>query len=71
MFSPNIEKQLKFVNSKIAYWKEEGYTDKVIEKLRDALAMITIKDKSTWHKDKKEARKVFKELREKLYKRKS
>ena len=58
-------------NNKISQWKEEGYTDKEIEKLRDALAMITIKDKSTWHKDKKTARKVFKELREKLYKRKS
>jgi hypothetical protein len=58
-------------NNKIAYWKEEGYTDKEIDKLRDALALITIKDKSTWHKDKKEARKTFKELREKLNLRKS
>ena len=61
----------KIESNKIAQWKEEGYTDKEIEKLRDALALITIKDKSTWHKDKKEARKVFKELRENLYKRKS
>jgi len=52
-------------------WKEEGYTDKEIEKLRDALALITIKDKSSWHKDKKVARKTFKELREKLNSRKS
>ena len=58
-------------NNKIAYWKEEGYTDKEIDKLRDALALITIKDKSTWHKDKKEARKTFRELREKLNARKS
>ena len=58
-------------NNKISQWKEEGYTDKEIEKLRDALALITIKDKSTWHKDKKVARKTFKELREKLNSRKS
>ena len=58
-------------NSKIIAWKEEGYTDKEIEKLREASALITIKDKSTWHKDKKVARKTFKELREKLNSRKS
>ena len=61
----------KIENNKISQWKEEGYTDKEIEKLRDALALITIKDKSTWHTDKKTARKVFRELREKLYNRKS
>jgi hypothetical protein len=59
----------KVENNKIAYWKEEGYTDKEIDKLRDALALITIKDKSTWRKDKKEARNTFKELRLKLQER--
>ena len=54
---------------KITEWREEGYTDKEIEKLRDALAMITIKDKSTWHTDKKVARNTFKELRLKLQER--
>ena len=59
----------KIENNKISQWKEEGYTDKEIKKLRDALAMITIKDKSTWHADKKVARNTFKELRLKLQER--
>jgi|TARA_R110000796_G_scaffold3383_3_gene13335 hypothetical protein len=59
----------KIESNKISLWKEEGYTDKEIEKLRDALAMITIKDKSTWHTDKKVARNTFKELRLKLQER--
>ena len=58
-------------NNKIAYWKEEGYTDKEIEKLREAYSLIMIKDKSTWHTDKKVARKTIKELASKLYNRKS
>ena len=56
---------------KIANWKEEGYTDKEIEKLREAYSLIMVKDKSTWHADKKLARKTIKELTSTLYKRKS
>ena len=55
----------------ITRWKEEGYTDKEIEKLREAYALIMIKDKSTWHTDKKVARKTIKELAFKLHNRKS
>jgi hypothetical protein len=55
----------------ISRWKEEGYTDKEIEKLREAYSLIMIKDKSTWHADKKVARKTIKELASKLYNRKS
>ena len=55
----------------ISNWKEEGYTDKEIEKLREAYSLIMIKDKSTWHTDKKVARKTIKELSSKLYNRKS
>ena len=58
-------------NVKIANWKEEGYTDKEIEKLREAYSLIMVKDKSTWHADKKLARKTIKELTSTLYKRKS
>lgn len=47
---------------KIVSWKEEGYTDKEIEQLREAYSLIMIKDKSTWHADKKIARKTLKEL---------
>ena len=55
----------------ISRWKEEGYTDKEIEKLREAYSLIMIKDKSTWHTDKKVARKTIKELSSTLYNRKS
>jgi len=55
----------------ISRWKEEGYTDKEIEKLREAYSLIMIKDKSTWHTDKKVARKTIKELAFKLHNRKS
>ncbi len=57
-------------NQKISVWKEEGYTEKEIEKLREAYASIMIKDKENWHRDKKIARKTIKELRTELYKRK-
>jgi len=58
-------------NNKIAEWKEEGYTKDEIEKLRGAYASIMIRDKENWHHDKKVARNTIKELRSKLYKRKS
>ena len=58
-------------NIHIGRWKEEGYTDKEIEKLREAYSLIMIKDKSTWHTDKKVARKTIKELASTLHKRKS
>ena len=54
---------------KISVWKEEGYTDKEIEKLREAYSLILIKDKSTWHTDKKVARNIIKEVRLSLQKR--
>jgi len=53
-------------NIKIAKWKTEGYTDKDIEQLREAYSLIMIKDKTTWHTDKKVARKIIKELNLKL-----
>ncbi|RLD25541.1 MAG: hypothetical protein DRI75_13210 [Bacteroidetes bacterium] len=54
---------------KMSQWKEEGYTDKEIEQLREVFAMTMVKDKSTWHTDKKVARKTLKELRLKLQER--
>jgi|TARA_R110001599_G_scaffold35652_2_gene112464 hypothetical protein len=56
-------------NKKISQWKEEGYTKKEIEELREAYASIMIKDKENWHRDKKIARNTIKELRSKLTKR--
>ena len=35
------------------------------------MLLIMVKDKENWHRDKKEARKLFKEVRESLYKRKN
>jgi hypothetical protein len=37
--------------------------------LREANAMLTVKDKESWHTDKKVARKLMKEARESLNKR--
>jgi hypothetical protein len=54
---------------KISNWKSEGYNDKEIEQLREAYSIFMIKDKSTWHTDKKVARKTIKELSSALYKR--
>jgi len=56
-------------SSKVKQWKNEGYTDKEIEELREVFATMTIRDKSTWHTDKKEARTKLKELRLKLQER--
>jgi len=55
----------------IERWKEQGYTQKEIEKLREAWAILTIRDKETWHTDKKIARKILKETSEALYNRKN
>ena len=56
-------------SSKVKQWKTEGYTDKEIGELREVFATMTIRDKSTWHTDKKEARTKLKELRLKLQER--
>jgi len=67
-----IAQQLEDIESaKISQWKEEGYNDKEIEKLREATATMMVKDKENWHRDKKVARKLFKEVRESYYKRKN
>ena len=68
MLSAKLE---EFESAKISQWKEEGYNSKEIEQLREVFAIMMVKDKSTWHTDKKVARKTLKELREKLYQRKS
>lgn len=54
---------------KIAAWKDEGYNDKEIEMLREANAILAVKDKYTWHSDKKVARKLMNDARESLNKR--
>jgi len=60
-------KELSLIES----WKEQGYTAKEIEKLREVWATLTVRDKETWHTDKKVARQMLKELSEALYNRKN
>ena len=45
----------------IENWKEFGYNSNEIEKLREAYSIITVKDLTTWHTDKKVARNLVKE----------
>ena len=56
---------------KIISWRSEGYDDKEIEMLREANAILAIRDKETWHTDKKVARKLIREARESLNSRKN
>jgi hypothetical protein len=46
--------------SAIQAWKERGYNDEEIEMLKEAWAILAVKDKETWHTDKKVARKLMK-----------
>lgn len=46
----------------IETWKVSGYNKPEIEKLREAWAILTVKDLSTWHVDKKIARNLIKEV---------
>jgi len=65
----NFERLEEIESTKISNWREEGYTDKEIEQLREAYSFFMIKNKSTWHADKKVARKTIKELSLKLQER--
>ena len=56
-------------SQKIVAWKEIGYNESEIEMLREANAILSVKDKKTWHTNKKIARKLMKEARESLNKR--
>jgi len=56
-------------SKKISVWKEEGYNDQEIKQLREAYSIMTVKDKTTWHTDKKIARNLIKEARLSLQKR--
>tara|TARA_R100000479_G_C6383604_1_gene202115 strand:+ start:443 stop:826 length:384 start_codon:yes stop_codon:yes gene_type:complete len=61
-----VQKLEEIESSKIEQWKEEGYNEDEIKELREVFATMAVRDKSTWHTDKKEARKKLKELRLKL-----
>ncbi len=65
-----IAEQLESIEeSKIIAWKEVGYNDKEIKMLREANAILSVRDKETWQTDKKVARKLMKDARESLNKR--
>jgi len=53
----------------IEVWREIGYDESEIEMLREANAILMVKDKETWKADKKEARQIMKDARESLNKR--
>lgn len=53
----------------IIAWREVGYNEDEIKMLREANAILSVKDKETWKADKKEARQLMKEARESLNKR--
>lgn len=68
----SIAEQLEAIEvKKIEAWKSEGYNESEIEMLREANAILTVRDKETWHTDKKAARKLMKEARESLNSRKN
>lgn len=66
----SIAQQLESLELKqIEAWKEVGYDEQEIAMLREASAILTVRDKETWKTDKKEARKLMKDARESLNKR--
>jgi hypothetical protein len=65
----NFAKLEEFESTKISNWRKDGYTNKEIEQLREAYALLAIKNKATWHTDKKVARKIIKDTRSQLQKR--
>jgi len=52
--------EIKEINL-VKTWKNIGYNDKEIEKLKEANASLTFKDRGSWKEDKKIARKQMKE----------
>ena len=53
----------------IEVWREVGYDESEIKMLREANAILMVKNKETWKADKKEARQIMKDARESLNKR--
>jgi hypothetical protein len=44
-------------------WKNEGYSSQEIDKLREAYAILSVKDCDNYHNDKKIARNLIKQVR--------
>jgi len=63
----SIGEQLEAIEAKlIVMWRDMGYTDSEIEQLREANAILTVRNMDTWHTDKKVARKIIKETQQAL-----
>lgn len=63
----SIAEQLEAIEIKlISTWKDMGYTESEIESLREANAILTVRDHETWSTDKKVARKLIKEAHQAL-----
>jgi hypothetical protein len=61
----SIEDQLQSKEeAQIKFWKELKYNDSEISKLRKANSLLAIKDKETLREDRKEARRIFKEVKQ-------
>ena len=66
----SIAERLESIEERqIVAWQEVGYNENEIKLLREANAILMVKDKETWHTDKKEARQLMKDARESLNKR--
>jgi CO dehydrogenase/acetyl-CoA synthase beta subunit len=50
--------------SLIEFWKDSGYNEEAIEKLREVYALSTIKYESTKKEDKKTVKRLLKEVEE-------
>lgn len=62
-FEKSIAEQLEAKElAMIATWKASDYSEGEIKKLREAWSILTVKDLSTWHADKKLARTLMKEV---------
>ena len=66
----SIAERLESIEERqIVAWREVGYNENEIKLLREANAILMVRDKDTWQSDKKDARKMMREARESLNKR--
>ena len=66
----SIAERLESIEERqIVAWREVGYNENEIKLLREANAILMVRDKDTWQSDKKDARKMMRDARESLNKR--
>jgi len=70
LIDKKLSEQLEGIEERqIEVWREIGYDEVEIKMLREANAILMVKNKETWKADKKEARQIMKDARESLNKR--